>query len=234
MQVLFCQVLVKLKSKQSINRISVIDQLCVKLLILPLKCVTSPPNTHLVVIVVIVFRWLHRVFAQHWCVHQCIVFLGNFSCFHFSMSLKAFKRWQARIGLSFATVYIKKIIFIIKLGFHKGKCLLMIIWLCLWFSSIFFGEISQNFHKLWKLSWQSFKSWKKIGWEKKFSCYLEFCVFFLYLKFGPMNFFYWQALRRTQICSTVQQILGNSTKGNMINFTWKIPIFFVTKHYVME
>ena len=150
------------------------------------------------------------------------------------MSLKAIKRQLARIGLLLAAVYIKKIIFIIKLRFHKGRHLLVIIWLCLWFSSIFFGEISQNFHKLWKLSWQSFKSWKKIGCEKKFSCYLEFCVFFLYLKFGPMNFFYWQALGRTQICLTVQQILGNSTVGNVINFTRKIPIFFVAKHYVME
>ena len=202
MQVLFCQVLVKLKSKQSINRISVIDQLCVKLLILPLKCVTSPPNTHLVVIVVIVFRWLHRVFAQHWCVHQCIVFLGNVSCFHFSMSLKAFKRWQARIGLSFATVYIKKIIFIIKLGFHKGKCLLVIIWLCLWFSSIFFGEISQNFHKLWKLSWQSFKSWKKNRVRKE-----------IFLLFGILCF-----LPLSQIWSYEFFLLTGTRKDtNMLN-----------------
>ena len=109
------------------------------------------------------------------------------------MSLKAFRRWQARIGLSFAAIYIKKIIFIIKWGFHKGNCLLVIIWLCLWFSSIFFGEISQNFHKLWKLSWQSFKSW---GLEKPFSCYLQFCVFFLYLKFGLMNFFLLTGIRK--------------------------------------
>ena len=30
---------------------------------------------------------------------------------------------------------------------------------------------------------------EKIGLEKHFSCYLQFCVFFLYLKFGGMNFF---------------------------------------------
>ena len=47
-------------------------------------------------------------------------------------------------------------------------------------------------------------------------------------------FFYWQALGKTQICLTVQQILGNSTEGNVINFTWKIPIFFVAKPYVIE
>ena len=81
--------LIKLKSKQSINRISIIDQLCVKLLILPPRCVTSPPDTHPVVIVVIVLRQLHRVFVQRLCVCQCIVFLGNCLCFHFSMSLKA-------------------------------------------------------------------------------------------------------------------------------------------------
>ena len=46
--------------------------------------------------------------------------------------------------------------------------------------------------------------------------------------------FYWQALGRTQICLMVQQILGNSTEGNVTNFTWKIPIFFVAKHCVIE
>ena len=49
-----------------------------------------------------------------------------------------------------------------------------------------------------------------------------------------MNFFCQQALGRTQICLTVQQILGNSTEENAINFTRKIPYFFVAKHYVME
>ena len=47
-------------------------------------------------------------------------------------------------------------------------------------------------------------------------------------------FFCQQALRRTQICLTVQQILGNSTEENAINFTRKISYFFVAKHYVME
>ena len=32
----------------------------------------------------------------------------------------------------------------------------------------------------------------------------------------------------------VNQILGNSTEENAINFTRKIPIFFVAKHYEME
>ena len=49
-----------------------------------------------------------------------------------------------------------------------------------------------------------------------------------------MNFFYWQALGRTQICLMVQQILGNFTEGNVTNFTWKSPIFFVAKHCVIE
>ena len=33
---------------------------------------------------------------------------------------------------------------------------------------------------------------------------------------------------------TIQQILGNSTEGNAINLTPKIPIFFVAKLYVIE
>ena len=57
---------------------------------------------------------------------------------------------------------------------------------------------------------------------------------FLRLKFGLMNFVYQQLLGRAQICSTVQQILENSTEGNAINLARKIPIFFVAKHYVME
>ena len=32
----------------------------------------------------------------------------------------------------------------------------------------------------------------------------------------------------------VQQILGNFTEGNVTNFTWKIPIFFVAKYCVIE
>ena len=32
----------------------------------------------------------------------------------------------------------------------------------------------------------------------------------------------------------VQQILGNSTKGNVINLTFKISVFFFAKHCVME
>ena len=46
-----------------------------------------------------------------------------------------------------------------------------------------------------------------------------------------MNFFFQQALRRAQVCLTVQQIERNSTKGNAINLTRKILIAFVAKHY---
>ena len=92
-----------------------------------------------------------------------------------------------------------KIIFGIKLRLHEGRRLQAIIWLCLWFSSIFFGEISQNFHILWKLSCRSFKNRKK-GFQRHFTCFLQFCVFFLNLKFGLMNFFFYQqALGRTNM-----------------------------------
>ena len=49
---------------------------------------------------------------------------------------------------------------------------------------------------------------EKIGLWRQFPRYLQFCVSFLYLKFGPMNFFQ-QALWRAKNCLTVKQILGN-------------------------
>ena len=49
-------------------------------------------------------------------------------------------------------------------------------WLCLWFSSIFFGKSSHNFHNLWNLSSRSFKSRNFLG-------YSQFFVFFIYFKF---------------------------------------------------
>ena len=45
--------------------------------------------------------------------------------------------------------------------------------------------------------------------QRQFPRYLQFCVIFFYLKFGPMNLFYQQALGGAQIL-IVQQILGNS------------------------
>ena len=76
------------------------------------------------------------------------------------------------------------------------------------------------------------KADKSKGLQKQFLSYLQFCAFFLYFKFGLKNFCYQQALGRAQICLTFQQILGNSTEGNGINLTQKIPVFFVAKHYV--
>ena len=58
---------------------------------------------------------------------------------------------------------------------------------------------------------------------------MQFCIFFVYLKFGPMNFFYQQALGRAQIYLTVQQILGNFIKGNAIDLARKISIFLSRK-----
>ena len=47
------------------------------------------------------------------------------------------------------------------------------------------------------------KAEKKYEFRWLFPRYLQFCVFFLYLKFGPINIFYRQALGRAQICLTV-------------------------------
>ena len=59
-------------------------------------------------------------------------------------------------GLSFAVVNSIKMIFVIKLRLHEGRCSPVVIWLCPWLSSICFNEISQNCHNLWNLSCRSF------------------------------------------------------------------------------
>ena len=69
------------------------------------------------------------------------------------------------------------------------------------------------------------KAEKNKGLRKQFPRYLQGWVFFLYLKFGPINFSYQRALGRAQICLTVQQILRNSTEGNAINPARMSPIF---------
>ena len=50
----------------------------------------------------------------------------------------------------------------------------MIIKLCLWFFSNCFGEISQNFHNLWKLFCRSFKSRKNRGYLSSFPAICNF------------------------------------------------------------
>ena len=47
---------------------------------------------------------------------------------------------------------------------------------------VFFNEISQNLHNLWNFSCRSFKSRKIKGLQRQYSCYLQFCVFFLYFR----------------------------------------------------
>ena len=49
----------------------------------------------------------------------------------------------------------------IKLRLHEERRSPAIIWVCFWFSSICFNEISQNFHNTWQFSCQSFKNRKK-------------------------------------------------------------------------
>ena len=142
---------------------------------------------------------------------------------------KSHQKAMSKVWTTFAVVKIIKIFFIIRLRLHKGRPSPAIICLCLWFSSICFSEIFQNFHNLWKLSSQTFKSLQKWWLQMQFPCYLQFYVFFLHLIFGLMNF--QQALGRAQICLMVQQILGNSTEGNAINLTGKV--FFSLSQSIM-
>ena len=65
-------------------------------------------------------------------------------------------------------------IFVTKLRLHEGRCSPAIIWLCLWFVSIFYCEISQKCHNLWKLSCWSIISQKNRGYQHSF---LAFCYF---------------------------------------------------------
>ena len=93
----------------------------------------------------------------------------------------------------------------------------MIIWLCLWFSSIFFREISQNFHSLWKLSCQSFKSRKKNRSYK--GCFLAICNF-VYAS-SISNLVLWIFLltgvrKDTNMLNGLAN-LANSTEGNARN-----------------
>ena len=148
----------------------------------------------------------------------------------------AIKRQWARLGLLLAVANIKKMIFVISSSLHEGRHSPAIIWLCLWFFSIFFGEISQKFHNLWKLSCWSIKSRKKIGVTNAVSLLFTILCFLRQSWIWSYEFFFywWQALGRKQICLTAQQILENFTEGKEINLAWKIPIFVVTKHYLME
>ena len=143
-----------------------------------------------------------------------------------TLSLKAIKRQWVRFGLSFTVVNIIKMIFVFKLRLHEGRRSPAIIWLCLWFSSICFGEISQNFHSFVKIFLLIIYEPKKIGVTKVVSS-LFAILCFLSLSQIWSYFFYQQALGRARICLTVQQILENSTQGSAINLIPKIPIFFV-------
>ena len=143
-------------------------------------------------------------------------FSRNFSCFRFSSSLKAIKRSMSKVRTIVCCVNIIKMIFVTELRFHEGRRSPVIIWLCLWFSSICFNEISQNVHNLWNLSCRSFKSRK--GLHGQFARYLQFCVFFLYLKFGLMNFFclLTDTRKGTHMFNSPAN-LRKSTKRNTIN-----------------
>ena len=156
-----------------------------------------------------------------------LCFSRKLLCFRFSRSLKAIRRQWVRFGLSFTGVNIIKMIFVFKLRLHEGRRSPAIIWLCLWFSSICFGEISQNFHSFVKIFLLIIYEPKKIGVTKVVSSLFAILCFLSLSQIWPYDFSYQQALGRPQICLTVQQMLGNSTQRNVINLIPKIPVFFV-------
>ena len=98
-----------------------------------------------------------------------------------------------------------------------------------------FDEISQKFPA------DHLKA-QKIGVTESVSSLWQFCVFFLFLKFGVMNFvlFYFvffflsTCTRKGTNKFNGLANLGNSTGGNAINLSRKTLISFAAKHYVME
>ena len=91
----------------------------------------------------------------------------------------------------------------------------VIIRLCLWFSSICLGEISQNFHNLWRLSCPTFKSLNKGVTKAVSSLFVILCF-----------------LRLSQIWSYEFFFLSTGTrKGtNMFNGTPNLRKFRRRKH----
>ena len=110
-------------------------------------------------------RRLFKAFAQCWHPRTSLALSRKFLRFCLSRSLKAIKKQWARFGLWYAVLKITKMIFVIKLRLYKWRPLPVIIWLCLWFTSMCFSEISQN---LWNLSCQSFKGQKRRGYKGSF------------------------------------------------------------------
>ena len=62
--------------------------------------------------------------------------------------------------------------------------------------------------------------------QRQFPRHLQFCVLFLYLKFGLMNFLSTGTKKGTKFNGPAI-FLGNSTEWNAINLARKKPIFFV-------
>ena len=155
---------------------------------------------------------------------QC--FSRKFLCFRFSRSLKAIRRQRVRFGLSFTVVNVIKMIFVFKLRLHEGRRSPAIIWLCLWFSSICFGEISQNFHSFVKIVLLVIYKPKKQGSQKQFSPYFQFC-FFSSISNLVLWFFFSTGTRKATNMFNASANLRKFHLQKPVNLIRKIPIFFV-------
>ena len=72
------------------------------------------------------------------------------------------------------------------------------------------------------------------GYKGSFLAVCNFVLSFSISNLVLWIFFYQHTLGRAQICLMVQQILGNSICGNVINLAQEIPILLVAKHHEME
>ena len=149
--------------------------------------------------------------------------------FCFSRSLKAIKRPWARFALPFAVVNIIKMIFVMKLRLHEGRCSPMIILLC----NLLRWNLSKC-SQFVKFVLPIIKKLEKRDVTKAVSLLFAILCYLSLSQIWSYEFFYQHTLGRAQMCLMVQQILGNSICGNVINLAQEIPILLVAKHHEME
>ena len=160
------------------------------------------------------------------------VFPETFLCFRFSRSLKAIKKKKVRFGLSFTVVNIMEMVFVFKLGLHEGRRSPAIIWLCLWFSSICLGEISQNFHSFVKIFLLIIYEPKKIGVTKVVSS-LFAILCFLSLSQIWSYFFLSTSIRKGTNMFNGPANLRKFHPRKRDKSYYKDPYFLRPKYYVM-
>ena len=163
---------------------------------------------------------------------SALCFSRKFRCFRFSRSLKAIKRQWVRFGLSFTGVNIIKMIFVFKPRLHEGRRSPAIIWLCLWFSSICFGEISQNFHSFVKIFLLIIYEPKKIGVTEVVSSLFAILCFLSLSQIWSYSFLSTGIRKGTNMFNGPKNLRKFHPRKRDKSYS-KDPYFLRPKYYVM-